>query len=214
MDGVESLPGRTRSSPEAQRLLKSQRQHLPKILANIEAAGPANYRKTDHWAWYVWPTTKVGFSDPKETACVDARDIDYVLTCEETRSTWTLILDILTACLHTQQCKSFLPSIDHGRIDYFVKEWVDATHAPLVAAYPQFQAALQRFVHAWEGASASGPSRKPAPSAARPGRRAPQQASGAVRTTPSNGPLAQAFARGQSPKPGDGAPQVRRSATN
>ena len=213
---------RARSSPEAQRLLKAQRSHLTNILRSIETVGPAKYRKSDHWAWYVWPTTKVGYSDPKETACVDAHDIEYVLACEETRATWTSILDSLTACLHAQQRKSFLPSIDHGRIDYFVKEWVDDMHAPLVAAYPQFQSALQGFVQAWQGASGSrpgwtrpigqlsapAPARKPVPDAAR----APQNTGGVERTA-SNGPLAQAFARGQN-RAGEGPPPARRAATN
>ena len=66
-------------SAEARRLLAAQHKALPRILKKVEDDGPSKFRKTDHWAWYVWPTTKVGFSDPNETACVDANDVACVL---------------------------------------------------------------------------------------------------------------------------------------
>ena len=91
-----------------------------------------------------------GLSDPKRTACVDGNDARALLACDETRELWTKILEGLCACLHAQQSRNFLPSIDHGRIGYFVKEWVDDVHAPAVAAYPRFQAALSGFVRAWK----------------------------------------------------------------
>ena len=146
-------------SSEARRLLACQKRALPGILQQIQVAGPATFRKHDHWAWYVWPTTKVGFSDPQETACTNVQDIAYVLACEETRAPWTKIFEGLTACLHIQKTKSFLPSIDHGRIDYFVKEWIDGDHEPLVAEYPQFHSALHGFVEAWDQAEAPPPGR-------------------------------------------------------
>ena len=47
--------------------------------ASITAADPASYVKRTHWAWYVWPTAKVGFSDPEETAVTTLTDVEAVL---------------------------------------------------------------------------------------------------------------------------------------
>ena len=83
-----------------------------------------------------------GASDPRRTACVDAEDAQAILACDETREAWTKVLQGLTACLHAQQSNGFLPSIDHGRVGYFIKKWNDDVHAPAVAAHPHFRAAL------------------------------------------------------------------------
>lgn len=136
-------------SKEAQRLLQAQSQTLHNILESIETEGPLNYRKRSCWAWYVWPTTKVGDCDPRSTACLDAVDVAFLLGCDYTRNTWAQILHGLAACLHTQQSRSLLPYIDHTRIDYFVKEWSDCDHTQVMKSYPQFEAALTEFIEAW-----------------------------------------------------------------
>ena len=46
-------------SLEAKRLLQKQLLILPIISNSIQKVGVKNYRKNDHWAWYVFPTTKL-----------------------------------------------------------------------------------------------------------------------------------------------------------
>ena len=50
------------ASAAAERLLEAQRERLPGILAQIEAAGPDEFYKDDHWAWY---GKAVGRSHPR-----------------------------------------------------------------------------------------------------------------------------------------------------
>lgn len=140
--GRPDVAGKT--SKSAQRLVKAQKQTLNGILASVHAAGPDKYVKNDHWAWYVWPTTKEGMSDPCNTAVKDAVDAAFVLK-QPTAETWTALLEVLAAALRARGSRRVFPSIDHGRIDFFLKEWSEYR-----AILPSgFAAALDQFGQAW-----------------------------------------------------------------
>ena len=49
-----------------------------------------------------------------------------------------------------QRSRHVLPSIDHGRVKFFLKEWRDGgVSAAAAAEHPAFAAALRRFAVAW-----------------------------------------------------------------
>ena len=79
----------------------------------------------DHWAWYCFPTTKPGFSDPCETALVDTEDARTVLADEGVRGAWAEVLELLAEAMLVQRTRLVLSAIDHGRVHFFIKEWQD-----------------------------------------------------------------------------------------
>lgn len=134
--------------------MQAQRTSLPTILSKMQRAGPERFEKTGHWAWYVWPTRKEGFSDPRCTAVVDLDDVRFVLASTETREAWEPILEGLVDALRVQKTKRFLPSIDHGRIDFFCKEWSAEEYQEVMAGYPRFRDACDAFCREWVTLSA------------------------------------------------------------
>lgn len=145
------------ASQAARRLVKAQTERLPGILRGIRAAGSANYVKHDHWAWYVFPTSKEGISDPCSTAVKGRADIQYVLASHMLLD-WTAILEALATALRERGSRRVFPSIDHGRIDYFIREWSDDTHLAQLESAPQFAAAVAEFAKAWEVTASKGAS--------------------------------------------------------
>ena len=139
-------------SAAARRLLEAQRSELGGILLDIQSAGPPRWRKKGHWAWYVWPTNKVGFSDPLETAVEGDDDALYVLACETTREAWRRILLGLSDALQAQRTRRIIPEIDHGRIRFFAVEWTEPSRQRALCTHPRFASALSRFLAEWEAA--------------------------------------------------------------
>ena len=137
-------------SGAARRLHQAQQRVLARILEGMEAAGPASYKKMDHWAWYVWPTSKVGRSDAEKTAVETVADAAWVLSHAETRATWTAVLRFCAAAVEAQGRDAF-PSIDHWRIDFFTAEWASAELAPALQPHSEFAAAFGKFAQAWRG---------------------------------------------------------------
>ena len=140
-------------SKGAERLLAAQNANLSGILAQIESAGPARFEKEGHWAWYVWPTKKEGFSDPLRTAVEDANDAKCVLMSHGTRKMWEAILNKLAEALRVQRTRALIPDIDHGRIAFFCKEWSSQEYQEAAAEYPEFQRAYQQFCEDWAAAT-------------------------------------------------------------
>ena len=143
---------RGKASPACRRLLKAQHEELPRILQEIESSGAQNYVKRTHWAWYVWPTSKEGFSDPLNTAVKSPDDITHLLAAP-TVSQWVAILNLLSEALRARQSRRVFPSIDHGRIEFFVKEWESAEYREHMRQRPDFAAAVDQFSSAWRRAT-------------------------------------------------------------
>lgn len=130
----------------------------------------------------MWPTEKEGFSDPQETAVKTDQDVLMVLEAEETRLQWETVLGALTDVVEAQGRRG-IPGIDHGRVDFFCKEWtadssarhgrtaaasfaaasrlphcramraVCAAGQDLTRAWPPFHSVVQRFADAWSAAA-------------------------------------------------------------
>ena len=138
----------SKSSSAAQRLVKAQAKTLSGILEDVRAAGPQNYVKQSHWAWYVWPTTKEGISDPLNTAVKGVADVVFVLGAP-TLGTWTALLEVLAAALRARGSRRVFPSIDHGRIEFFLREWAEYREK----MPDRFASAFDQFAQAWTDAS-------------------------------------------------------------
>ena len=138
-------------SAGAHRLVRAQQENLPSIISAVRAAGPNNYVKNDHWAWYVWPTTKPGVNDPLRVAVEHPGDVVHMMAAPSL-SAWTMTLDLLSEALYAQGSRRVFPSIDHGRIDYFIKEWSSRDYQEAMRAQPTFAAAVDKFFDAWRTA--------------------------------------------------------------
>ena len=140
----------SKASASAQRLAKAQSKVLSGILEDVRAGGAERYVKNDHWAWYVWPTTKEGISDPFNTAVKDVADVVYILGAP-TLGTWAALLEALAAALRARGSRRVFPSIDHGRIDFFLREWGSAEFRERMPH--SFESAFDQFAQAWNDAS-------------------------------------------------------------
>ena len=120
---------------------------LPGILSEVRAAGD-KYVKHGHYAWWVWPTTKPGINDHRQVSCDNAADVAFVMTGPSVK-VWGDLLDAFAKALRTRNSRRVFPSIDHGRIDYFCKEWSQADYQASMKAQPEFAAAVERFRKAW-----------------------------------------------------------------
>jgi len=88
-------------------LLQRQEKHCPEILEELRKHG----RKTSHWAWWVFPTEKEGFSEPSPTTCVTPATAKELL--ERAPDTWRLCLEEIAA-LATSRCTDSSSSNDQG----------------------------------------------------------------------------------------------------
>jgi len=139
-------------SPEAVRLLEAQAQVLVGIVQTIDAAGAAHYRKEEHRAWYVFPTTKPGASDHRRTGVMDVNDVRHVLdapTCVQ----WAAVLLSLANVFRKQGHRNCLPWIDHGRVIVFLEEWTNPAYTGITQSRaPEFASAVDAFRGAWNEA--------------------------------------------------------------
>ena len=168
----------TQPSAAACRLVEAQKQRLGDILADVRSAGPQQYRKRGHWAWYVWPTAKEGMSDPQNTAVKSVTDVVHVLSAPSL-PLWVEVLEALTESLRVQRSTGIFPSIDHGRIEHFILEWSSAGHRDAMQRTPNFASAVDSFAQAWNAAGG-----RPAPVRVGPD---PLQRAGGTALTPEPG---------------------------
>jgi O-acetyl-ADP-ribose deacetylase (regulator of RNase III) len=148
------LTARPSVSRGAEQLIKAQQTTLPKIIRDVQMAGIQTYVKQDHWAWYMWPTTKEGNCDHLQVVVRNADDVAFVMA-GPTVAQWTEALGLLTQVLTAQKTCRVFPTIDHDRIDYFIKEWSSAEYRAAMRLAPKFAAAVGRFASAWDEAKAA-----------------------------------------------------------
>jgi len=112
-------------------LLERQREHCPKILAELEL----NRRKVSCWAWWVFPTEMPGASEPPPATAVSA--VTAFALLRRAPPSWRGCLEKVSALAEEQASggrptlRNVLPPIDHGRVDYFVKFWRGIKNRPV-----------------------------------------------------------------------------------
>ena len=145
-----SAHGSGQPSGSARALVRAQQDTLRGILSGLHKASPESWSKHSHWAWYVWPTDKVGMSDPRETGLHSADDVKFVLSHVATVADWTAILKAIARVLEAQGNRRSIPPIDHGRIAGFLNEWQQDAYRKCA---PQgFLDAVKAFETAWTSA--------------------------------------------------------------
>ena len=65
---------------------------------------------------------------------------------------WTLVLDLLTRACYVQKTRNILPTIDHKRVELFIKEWThpDGIFVKAASAHTKFNKVLLRFAQVWK----------------------------------------------------------------
>jgi anaerobic selenocysteine-containing dehydrogenase len=81
-----------------------------------------NNKKTKHWAWWIWPTEKQGYSEPLIKGLgsyIEANKINKLLKNTNVKK-WTEILNKINELITDKKSVSkVIPTIDHGRIRAF-----------------------------------------------------------------------------------------------
>ena len=121
-------------------LILKQRHHFPRILEELHT----QRRKTSHWSWYVWPTTKAGQSEPYPKTWVTKPNAEFLLA-HTVLEQWIEILDCINDLLSQQNNpSSIIPPIDHGRIRYCCRFWLYDV-LDVTRQYPSFKSSLERM---------------------------------------------------------------------
>lgn len=81
-----------------------------------------NGRKTTHWIWYVYPTTKKGINEPDPKTKIDHITAILLLNNTDWMATHKLIHNQIIKISHNKHSHNKLfPGIDIGRIKYFIQ---------------------------------------------------------------------------------------------
>eukprot|EP00931_Biecheleriopsis_adriatica_P000047 TRINITY_DN100063_c0_g1_i1.p1 TRINITY_DN100063_c0_g1~~TRINITY_DN100063_c0_g1_i1.p1 ORF type:complete len:161 (+),score=21.32 TRINITY_DN100063_c0_g1_i1:26-484(+) len=116
-------------------LIERQRSKMPEILQELKKSG----RKTSHWAWWCFPTEMPGACEPGGETFVTARTAGKLFEEGAAGEEWIEVLDLLGS-LFEEKGMNVLPSIDHGRVHYFIKFWRGLADTP-----DAFQSAIERI---------------------------------------------------------------------
>ena len=87
-------------------------------------------QKRRHWAWWVFPTTKTGISEPYPESCVTRVTAPF-LVLTEMATLWREILEIIIALVAKERLDKILPPVDHDRVYYFCELWGELPSTPL-----------------------------------------------------------------------------------
>jgi len=112
--------------PYLEALLVRQAEACPRVLAELEAHGC----KVGHWAWWVFPTEKPGFSEPPPATAVSPGTAHALL--ERAPPSWRLVLEQICSLSRAQPqgIQGVLPPMDLPRVKYFVKFWSSVPERP------------------------------------------------------------------------------------
>ena len=128
-------------------LLHKQKEHFPRILKELKE----HRCKRSHWAWYVWPTEKKGFSELPPRTCLALDDVGAFLESCDIRM-WTEILVLINKLIKEQGSPELvIPRIDFGRIIYFFSFFLDKASAH-TELHPFFYEAIIEQFELFEGA--------------------------------------------------------------
>lgn len=121
-------------------LLCEEHEHLIKIQNKLGFKSAMrdlneNRRKCNHWIWWIFPTTKKGFSDPYEVCLEDDDhqiklllqhcDIDMWIEVIKEMSNLVMKNRAQTASDRTKGWSPIIPTIDHGRMRIAIQFWLD-----------------------------------------------------------------------------------------
>jgi hypothetical protein len=123
-------------------LLNKQQNEFDGILKNLKD----NDKKTFDYAWWVWPTTKPGDSEPipKTHLTSDKNEFsEFMLQAD--LSKWTNILTKFTELLNKSGKKNVIPSIDYPRIGFFFDLFLIKFGNFLKTTYPNFHTEITKF---------------------------------------------------------------------
>ena len=128
-------------------LIQKQKFVFPKIIMELRK----HQKKVSHWSWYVWPTEKVGFSEPFPKTCVRFSSAARLLR-ETSLDEWIHILNNLNNLLdvHSDLPHLIIPTIDHARIRHFVQFWLEDV-LETTQEYPEFMREVERMSEHFEG---------------------------------------------------------------
>ncbi len=110
---------------EVIRLICVQKLNFSKIINEVTTKP----QKTGHWIWWVYTTSKPGDSDSYKVKIDNNTLMLYLEVVPlDIFDNWKLILNTINTKFNTN--KNFLPPIDHGRLPYSSKLWLNSPSAP------------------------------------------------------------------------------------
>lgn len=114
------------SERQLELLLKRQAGALPSAKRELRRYG----RKTGHWAWWAFPTEKPGSAEPHPRTKVTVHTAPHLLS--RAPPEWREVLELIADLVEEAgDISSVIPSIDHGRIIYFIKFWRSLEETPV-----------------------------------------------------------------------------------
>lgn len=114
------------SERQLELLIKRQEGALPSAKQELRRYG----RKTGHWAWWAFPTEKPGSAEPHPRTKVTVHTAPHLLS--RAPPEWREVLELIADLVEKAgDISSVIPSIDHGRIIYFIKFWRSIEETPV-----------------------------------------------------------------------------------
>ena len=112
--------------PQLSVLISRMVEELPRALSELNRNG----RKSSHWAWWAWPTEKEGYSEPPPRTAVSRSTAKELL--RSAPKVWEQVLCKVAELIEANggSMEQIIPSIDWGRIHYFVKFWEQQPDLP------------------------------------------------------------------------------------
>jgi len=104
-------------------LLEKMNTHLPLALKELYE----HNRKTTHWIWWAFPTTKEGRSEPLPKTSVTYDTAHELL--QHAPEVWQPTLERICQLVE-ENGTGILPAADHGRVEAFITFWFTVEHKP------------------------------------------------------------------------------------
>ena len=100
-------------------LLRKMRNQLGTILNELLI----HESKVNHWIWIVFPTTKVGFSEPYPKTFIQKEYMGKLLS--DAPELWKIVLEKICLLCNKKGIHNVFPWNDLGRISNFITLWGD-----------------------------------------------------------------------------------------
>ena len=130
---------RRSQSKEINILILKQEANFDRILQELEI----RRKKVSHWVWWVWPTSKEGFSEPSSKTSVTKATAELLLKSKNYKKWVVILLKVCKLCNETS-FKEVIPWMDHDRIGYFLEFWLQEV-GETTKKYVKFHKACKRL---------------------------------------------------------------------
>lgn len=127
-------------------LLEQQKKNFPRIMRELQN----NNKKVSHWIWWVFPTERIGASEPPPKSNVPVDKVDFVLS-NANMAMWSQILETIAQLLESNRMpnpkkpnSAIIPQVDHGRIRFSLDYWLGEVTAK-TKQNDRFYQALKRL---------------------------------------------------------------------